>query len=216
MKKQDVKQEAAPSPRRGDRTRQQIKKAIAKLANNKDLSQITLAEICETAQLTTGALYFHFAGREEAIEEMVIDQVASLYGAQLREPSDSFRTFVAKIVDANTEFCIRNKQMPRVIATSIFTRPKVYAAWLEARDPVVHALRALIAEERASHSLSMEEAPYLALFILNSIEDLAIDVFQWGNPALAPFAEQPELWRDRQTELWAWTILTPFADRSVR
>jgi AcrR family transcriptional regulator len=195
---------------RGDRTRQQIKNVIAQLANKKELSEITLADICKATKLTTGAVYFHFGGRDEAIEEMVIDEVKALYAEQLAGSSESFESFVAAIIDANTRYNLKNKQMPRAIATAIFSKPRVYQAWLEARRPVVEQLQSLIARKREERSLSVSDAPYLAHFILNSIEDLAIDVFQWANPALADFAADPDLWRDRQTTMWAWTILTPF------
>lgn len=195
---------------RGDRTRQQIKKVIAQLANKKELSEITLADICKATKLTTGAVYFHFGGRDEAIEEMVIDEVKTLYAEQLAGSSESFESFVAAIIDANTRYNLKNKQMPRAIATAIFSKPRVYEAWLEARRPVVEQLQSLIARKREERSLSVGDAPYLAHFILNSIEDLAIDVFQWANPALAHFGADADSWRDRQTEMWAWTILTPF------
>jgi AcrR family transcriptional regulator len=196
--------------RGGDRTRQQIKKVIAQLANKKELSEITLADICKETKLTTGAVYFHFGGRDEAIEEMVIDEVNALYKEQLAGSSESFESFVAAIIDANTHYNLKNKQMPRAIATAIFSRPRVYEAWLKARRPVVELLESLIAKKRADRSLSLSEAPYLAHFILNSIEDLAIDVFQWANPALAPFAADPAAWRKQQTAMWSWTILAPF------
>ena len=187
--------------RGGDRTRQQIKKVSGQLANKKELSEITLADICKETKLTTGAVYFHFGGRDEAIQEMVIDEVNALYKEQLAGSSESFESFVAAIIDANTHYNLKNKQMPRAIATAIFSRPRVYEAWLKARRPVVELLESLIAKKRADRSLSLSEAPYLAHFILNSIEDLAIDVFQWANPALAPFAADPAAWRKQQTAM---------------
>jgi len=212
-KKKDTTEALAPdTTARGDRTRRHIKKVIAKLVNKKDLADITLADICKGAKLTTGAVYFHFGSRDEAIEEMVIDEVKALYAAQVTDPSEGFEDTLRRIIDCNTEHNLRNKQMPRVIATSIFTRPKVYDAWLAAREPVVARLQELIAAERESRSLPGEDAAYLAHFILNSIEDLAIDVFQWSNPTLAPFASDPVGWRERQTAMWAWAILAPFAD----
>jgi AcrR family transcriptional regulator len=205
-----TKKSVTDTTARGDRTRQQIKKVIAELANKKELSEITLADICKATKLTTGAVYFHFSGRDEAIEEMVIDEVKALYAEQLAGSSESFESFVAAIIDANTRYNLKNKQMPRAIATAIFSKPRVYQAWLEARRPVVEQLQSLIAQKREKQSLPVSDAPYLAHFILNSIEDLAIDVFQWANPALEHFAADPNSWRDRQTKMWAWTILAPF------
>ena len=66
-----------------------------------------------------------------------------------------------------------------------------------------------IAEARAARGLPAQDAPYLAHFILNSIEDLAMDVFQWKNPTLTPFADTEENWNRRQAALWAWAVLAP-------
>jgi AcrR family transcriptional regulator len=164
IKVKPTKKSVTDTTARGDRTRQQIKKVIAELANKKELSEITLADICKATKLTTGAVYFHFSGRDEAIEEMVIDEVKALYAEQLAGSSVSFESFVAAIIDANTRYNLKNKQMPRAIATAIFSKPRVYQAWLEARRPVVEQLQSLIAQKREERSLPLATRPILAHF----------------------------------------------------
>jgi|GEM_PF-2517232 len=195
---------------RGDRTRLQIKRVIARLASKKDVADITLADICSATKLTTGAIYFHFGGKDEAIEEMVVDEVRMLYDQLVGNDDEGFEHFVARLIGNSTRYHQKTKGLPRAIAVVINTRPKAYAAWLEARRPVVRRLQDLIAEARSKAGLGREEAPYLAHFILNSIEDIAMDVFSWQNPTLMPFASTPEAWNKRQTALWSWAILAPF------
>ena len=168
---------------RGDRTRVLIKQSIAKLAMKKDISTMALSDICSAANLTTGALYFHFTGKDEAIEEMVIDELNNRYGELASAQADEFfESLVAKVLEILSQFHRKRKRLPRAIQVVINTRPRAYEAWLASRRPVINRFEQAIAHERREKGLSSEASPYLAHFILNSIEDLAMDVFQWGNP----------------------------------
>lgn len=195
---------------RGDRTRRQIKAAIAKLLSKQDVAEITLADICKATRLTTGAVYFHFAGKDDAVEEMVIDEVEAVYATLLEGAADSdFETCVRQLIAGSARYQLESGRRPRAIQQVINARPKAYAAWLAARQPVVERLTALIAKDRAAHGLETGSASFLGLFILNSIEDLGMDVYQWANPTLQPYATTPEEWVDRQTRLWSWAIRAP-------
>lgn len=208
-KKPKLMQTGAETDSRGERTRRGIKRAIARLASKKEVADITLADVCAATKLTTGAIYFHFGGRDEAIEEMVIDEIQSLYAERMKDDGSSFGAFVSSVIAGSTRYHQRMKRMPRAISVIINTRPRAYAAWLEARRPLVARLERLIVDARREAGLTADAAPYLAHFILNSIEDLAMDVFQWQNPTLAPFASDLDDWNARQTALWSWAILAP-------
>lgn len=202
--------EVAEPEHRGDRTRKAIKRVIAKLAMKKDIADISLAEICAGAKLTTGAVYFHFKGKDDAIEEMVIDEINDIYTRMVRLDGSDFGTLMARVLTESTAYHHRSKRLPRAIQLVINTRPRAYAAWIAAREPTIEKFRVAIAAERQAAGLSTDPAPYLAHFILNSMEDLAMDVFQWNNPTLAPFAQTPADWNARQTALWRHAILAPF------
>lgn len=195
---------------RGDRTRRQIKAAIAKLLSKQDVADITLADICKATRLTTGAVYFHFAGKDEAVEEMVIDEVEGVYGTLLAESGGGdFEACVRQLIAGSARYQLESGRRPRAIQQVINARPKAYAAWLAARQPIVARLTELIARDRAAHGLETGSASFLGLFILNSIEDLGMDVYQWANPTLQPYATTPEEWVDRQARLWSWAIRAP-------
>lgn len=202
---------AAPAhDTRGDKTRRQIKAVIAKLASKQDLADISLSDICKGTKLTTGAVYFHFKGKDEAVEEMVIDEIETMYGALLRERDyASFDEMVRTIIARCTAYEQTSGRRSRTIQLVINSRPRAYEAWLAARAPVIDRLTSLIAQSRRDKGLPDEPSPFLALFILNSIEDLSMDVFQWRNPTLQPFAASPDAWIERQTALWAWAIHAP-------
>lgn len=200
---------ASATDTRGDKTRRQIKAVIAKLASKHDLADISLSDICKGTKLTTGAVYFHFKGKDEAVEEMVVDEIETIYGRLLAVKHASFDEMARAIIAQCTEYEQANGRRSRAIQLVINTRPRAYEAWIAARGPVIERLTALIASARRKADLSEDASPFLALFILNSIEDLSMDVFQWGNPTLRPFAEKPEDWIARQTALWSYAILAP-------
>lgn len=211
MNARPLKLAAAAEPEhRGDRTRKAIKRVIARLAMQKDIAEINLAEICAAAKLTTGAVYFHFKGKDDAIEEMVVDEINDIYARMVDLDGTDFAALMARVLTESTAYHQRSKRLPRAIQLVINTRPRAYAAWLAAREPMVAKFRTAIAAERHAAGLSTDPAPYLAHFILNSMEDLAMDVFQWNNPTLAPFARTPADWNARQTALWRHAILAPF------
>lgn len=200
---------ATASDTRGDKTRRQIKAVIAKLASKNDLADISLSDICKGTKLTTGAVYFHFKGKDDAVEEMVIDEVEAMYAGMLKCDYASFEEMARAIIAASTTYQQTTGRRTRAIQLVINSRPRAYEAWLAARAPVIERLTDLIAVSRRQEGLADEASAFLALFILNSIEDLSMDVFQWGNPTLKPFAAKPEDWIERQTALWSWAIHAP-------
>jgi len=204
--KQPAGRVAFASDTRGDKTRRQIKAVIAKLASKHNLADISLADICKAAKLTTGAVYFHFKGKDEAVEEMVIDEVESIYGRLLDQEHATFEEMVRAIVAQSAEYEKATGRRSRAIQLVINSRPRAYEAWIAARTPVIERLTALIAASRRQAGLAEDASPFLAVFILNSIEDLSMDVFQWGNPMLGPFAAKSRDWIERQTALWTWAI----------
>lgn len=200
---------APASDTRGDKTRRQIKAVIAKLASKRDLADISLSDICKASKLTTGAVYFHFKGKDEAVEEMVIDEVETIYGRLLQTDHPGFEAMARAIIAQCTAYEQANGRRSRALQLVINSRPRAYEAWIAARTPVIERLTALIAIARREAGLAEDASAFLALFILNSIEDLGMDVFQWGNPTLKPYAERPEDWITRQTALWSHAILAP-------
>jgi hypothetical protein len=62
--------------------------------------------------------------------------------------------------------------------------------------------------------LETGSSSFLGLFILNSIEDLGMDVYQWKNPTLQPYAATTEDWVGRQARLWSWAILAPLEQQA--
>lgn len=208
-----TKKKARPEPPqtvRGERTKNRIKRFIAKYGAKHDLSDIKLSDICQSLKITTGAFYFHFKNREEAIEDTILDEIRSVYSAIASEVEPkSFEQFAKEVIDRSTEFQVSRGHLPRAVQAVINTSPRVYDGWTEARRPILEELARLIAEERESEGLSTEPADYLASYLLNAVEDLGMDAFQWRNPSLATYSSDRTEWAARNFKLWNWAIRAP-------
>ena len=70
---------AAPKKRltgpKAERTRTGIKAAALALLREKPVKEIALDEICKRAEITQGALYFHFRNKDAAVEETLSDVI---------------------------------------------------------------------------------------------------------------------------------------------
>lgn len=195
---------------RGERTRKKIKKTIARIVRRKDVTEFTLADICQSAEITTGAFYFHFKSKEEAIEEMVADESHELYQSVLKGTStDNLNLFLRDLVSHITAFHHTQKKLPRAMQVTINSSPAAHDAWINARRPLVDKMEKLISDARRSKRLSVESSRYLAYYLLNAVEDLGMDAFQWNNPTIKRFAADPAEWNRKQIALWSWAVLAP-------
>lgn len=197
---------------RGERSRKGIKRAVAKLAERKDLTEISLAEICRTAKLTTGAIYFHFKDKDEAIEEMAIDEITLLYGMITEKGLGlAFSALADVIITETTRFHRARRSLAKALQVVINTRPRAYESWITARRPLLAEMERAIADLRRAAGLPTADVAYLAVFTLNAMEDVAMDAFQWGNPTLAAYLKTDQDWNVRQRLFWSHAVLAPMA-----
>lgn len=59
--------------KRGEETRQLIKKSACSLFAGKGFKQVTMKDICEAANLSRGGLYFHYGSTREIFREIIND-----------------------------------------------------------------------------------------------------------------------------------------------
>lgn len=196
---------------RGDRTRAKIKNTIMALAKKQDIASFTLQDICKAADVTTGAFYFHFKSREDAIGEMASDEFERLYQSMTDQVQGCApEAMIRAVVSTSTEYQKSMGLLPRALQITINTNEAVHTDWIRARRPLVDAMEGIISAARSAKDLDSEPARYIAYYLLNALEDLGMDVFQWKNPALQRFAQTNEDWNQKQIKLWSWAIFAPF------
>lgn len=65
--------------KKGARTRRRIKDAFATLLDKKSFASITVTEICRSAEMTVGGLYFHFKSQETLLDEVMAEYAEGLW-----------------------------------------------------------------------------------------------------------------------------------------
>ena len=98
------------------------------------MADITLSDICKATKLTTGALYFHFKSKDEAVEEMIIDEVSP---TAIRWSSMAFAAAGSRrssLPPSSSTPSSTSGQLPRAIQAIINARPTAYKAWLDFAD----------------------------------------------------------------------------------
>jgi AcrR family transcriptional regulator len=153
----DASRMSAPSPapvlsrrdRKRERTRREIYEAAMRLFARDGFEAVTLAEICEAADVGRGTFFLHFPSKAALLAEFN-QRVAEDFRAALREPRapahDELRALVERI---SVELVAQAEIMTAMLA-EFFVSPEAQAVAMQ-RD---NALRVLVAEiiERGQQS----------------------------------------------------------------
>jgi AcrR family transcriptional regulator len=66
---------------RGQRTRLKIKQALIGLLNEQDYFDLTIADICQAADIATGGFYFHYPKKADLLDEVIREHSADFWAA---------------------------------------------------------------------------------------------------------------------------------------
>lgn len=127
-----------PRQDRAERTRNVILDAAAEAFEARGFAGASLSDILARAGVTKGALYFHFASKEELAKALVEEQ----WRIEL-PPMDNPTNPIQSVIDLCHSFCfalcvnIRVRASNRLVTESNFDRPypQVYTRWIE----MIHA-----------------------------------------------------------------------------
>lgn len=193
---------------KGDRTRRYIKDTIIRLFLKKTYTQITLGDICREAGLTSGAFYFHFRNKDEALYEISCELLEEFYRVfektgDRKDLKSLIHTFLLQLYEG---YNAKNNTM-RAMVTVIPVWPKLYNFWLKVRLPVEHALEAAVADERRRLGLELGGEAVLAHLFLSSAENFFHDVYMTNNKRLRGAANSFDFMVSQQAVIW-YTALT--------
>lgn len=161
---------------RAESTRQRLTRTARRQFTERGYSSTTLAQIAKTSGLTTGALYYHWTGKDD----LLADVIHSVYGdlaRRLRSVTDPNSTPIDRLLLAGREF-LNLCSDPRVARLLLIDAPAAlgYTKWRDIDDrwwlsPTVH----LVEEAHAGH-ISHQAARHMALAILGCLTYLGRDV----------------------------------------
>lgn len=66
---------------RGERTRLKIKQALISLLNDQDYFDLTIADVCQAADVAIGGFYFHYPRKADLIGEVIREHSAEFWAA---------------------------------------------------------------------------------------------------------------------------------------
>jgi len=195
---------------KGARTRSLIKDAIVNLARRKDWTEITLVDICDATGLTAGAFYFHFATKDEAIEEIAVERMESYftYMETSIEGVDDIYVIAHTVIRAHYEGYLKSAGLSPILYSITKARPNVYKYWLERRRPLRLRLEAAFRAARAAAGLPEGEEEFLSHWLLSVTEDFLQDVFfSSGNVELNTVAGNADTFVRVQAKAWYRAVM---------
>lgn len=195
---------------KGDRTRRYIKDTIIRLLLKKSYTQITLGDICREADLTSGAFYFHFRNKDEALYEISCELLEEFYRVfentgDRKDLQSLIHTFLLQLYEGYTA---KGNAM-RAMVTIIQAWPKLHSFWLKIRLPVERVLEAAVADERRRLGLELGSEAVLAHLFLSSAESFFHDVYAANNKRLRKEAGSFDFMVNQQAVIWYSALTCP-------
>jgi AcrR family transcriptional regulator len=127
---------------RSEATKKRLFDAAMELIGERGFTDASVDEIVERAGVAKGTVYYHFAGKAELVEALIVDRFAPL-AATFREAAaahaDDPRAAIEAIVRAELEFLSQNGSFSKLLLTEMWREDRVW------RDTLVMARRELFA-----------------------------------------------------------------------
>jgi AcrR family transcriptional regulator len=135
--------------RKRERTRREIYEAAMRLFAQSGFDAVTLAEICEAADVGRGTFFLHFPSKAALLAEFN-ERVAEDFRAALREPRAPARAELRALVERLSVELVAQAEIMKAMLAEFFVSPEAQAVAMQPDN----ALRVLVAEiiERGQRS----------------------------------------------------------------
>jgi AcrR family transcriptional regulator len=200
--------ERRPAPSRsqskGQRTRETLMGVVVSLVNEKPLAEIKVSDLCERSGLAVGAFYFHFRGRDDALEQTAILILDAFFADVLATPAsdDLYGEIHGLIAQFHRGYVERRAEIRAVFAILGAHRP-VRLAWLAARLALIDRLMAAFARARPTAPGAFASDYVLAQYLLSALERFYEEVFFAPSyPRLHDEAANARVFVNEQARLW--------------
>lgn len=126
-----------PNNRRTQYTIDQIKEALLGLLTQKELTKITVTEICQAADINRGTFYLHFNNPIDLfnkIENEIMDQLKPLLAAK---PHDHLNIWMTRVISVIAE----NKEATRIILKDYRNDGPIHQVFSQAHDVMLEDVK---------------------------------------------------------------------------
>lgn len=166
--------------RKKQRTRREIYDAAMRLFTRSGFAAVTIAEICEEADVGRGTFFLHFAGKAALLHEFN-ERVAEDFSASLVEPRAPAREELRALVERMSVELIAQAEIMTAMLAEFFASPEALAAM--PRDPALPVLVSGIirrGQERGEFSRRIDPRLAAASFLATAGAIVSGRVFRAG------------------------------------
>lgn len=100
------------------RSKNLIKKAVAKLIHEKDIQKITVSDIIREADISRGTFYAHFADVSSVIEQIESEEIRNLMDYVERFGFENISTNTERFIELLCEYLSRDMEYYRMLTQS--------------------------------------------------------------------------------------------------
>lgn len=195
-------------PTKGERTRRLLLDCVIRLVHERPLADVKIGDVCTAAGVATGAFYFHFGSRDEALVAAALDGLSAVYRDVLAAPSDpDLHSEVVGIIAVFDRYRCERPDLIAAIYTIVNAYRPVRLAWHDERLALVERLARRFAVARGEDGGGFGSCRVLAHFLLGALERFYDDVF-FGpvDAALTAEAATPAVFVDQQAAVWVRAV----------
>lgn len=189
--------------RKGTRTRQMIKQAVAQLLIEKDVSNIVLDDICKATGLTVGAFYFHFKNKDAALEEVAIDSIEQFYLGfrNISGQDDSVRAELRDIMALLIRTVSDHPQLVRLVFNVVPLSADARKVWWEHHDLACRRLARLISQLKGQDAPNREDEMAVQ-FMMLGMESYLENALSGREPGASIFKNDPVQFTNDLMDIW--------------
>lgn len=114
---------------RSDVTKRKLFDAAMELIGERGFTDASVDEIVDRAGVAKGTVYYHFAGKAELVEALIVDRLRPLtikFQAAAAEHQDDPRAAIEALVRAELEFVLEAKSFSKLLLTEMWREDRVW------------------------------------------------------------------------------------------
>lgn len=197
-KAKSATKKAAPAKRqrrsvKGAQTKTRIMDVVESLIEERGTENFILEDICKATDLTVGAFYFHFSGRDDAIEQVLVRGLSDFYNDEVFERCDDEDVFMVlgKFYIETLQLGLERPGFTRALYVHLPRSVMLYELWLEQRQRLVTWLSGYISAAKQAEGLERGTPELDVHFFLAAVEGFNENLLFGADEELRKLAKSP-------------------------
>jgi AcrR family transcriptional regulator len=177
--------------RKRERTRREIYEAAMRLFAKSGFTAVTIADICEEADVGRGTFFLHFPSKAALLYEFN-QRVAEEFRASLVEPRGAARDELCALVDRMSVELVSQAEVMTAMLAEFFASPEALAAASEQGSALPELVGEIIrrGQERGEFARRIDARLAAASFLATAVAIISGQVFRESDVAPAEINRQ--------------------------